>query len=248
MRYAVLLVAADQPEQAVKLLAEGRLLTEDEGEERQLRQALVDSMVVLSTKIQREDNSPRGLLRRLNLLKEATKIDPSNSNLLEAISNICIQTAASEDEELRIIRESLVRGVDPETAHFILGTVALNQGDLESAMQHLEITLKTNPNLPGLLNNLACAILKQDNADLERALRLSEAAVRAMPEHTYLRETRGQILCQMGRYTEAIPDLEYALASKELRPKIRESLALAYDALGEQDIAARQRELLDQGQ
>ena len=90
-------------------------------------------------------------------------------------------------------------------------------------------------------------MIQEEDPDWERAFRLSDAAVRTMPNHTYLRETRGQILVNLERYTEAIADLEYALAAKELRPQIRDSLAIAYDALGQPEIAQRQRELKAKG-
>ncbi|MFN3190753.1 MAG: hypothetical protein ACE361_09545 [Aureliella sp.] len=81
----------------------------------------------------------------------------------------------------------------------------------------------------------------------DRVLRLSNAAVRELPNHPYLRETRGAILLRLERYVDAIADLEQALRAKELRPQVRESLAQAYEALGDTEIAKRQRELKAQG-
>lgn len=233
--------------EAVELLRRGIVLSTDVNQLQQLKTALVEAMVLQASALQSEDSSPRGLLTRLNLLREAMGVDATNPALLEAISTACIEASESKNNELFILREALVQGVGSDTAHFILGTIALNQGDVDAASQHLEIAAKSNPNLPGLLNNLAYAMTQQESPDLDRALRLADAAVRNLPNHAYLRETRGQIYLKLERYTDAIADLEFALSAIELRPRIREGLAVAYQAMGQSDIAKRQRELLEAG-
>ncbi|MCR9296126.1 MAG: tetratricopeptide repeat protein, partial [bacterium] len=246
LRWASLLVLAGDERKAIDALQEGLRRAADDKQKKQLRSAMVEAIVVSSKKLQQQDDSPSALLVSLRMLKEAMRIDATNVNLLEAISDACVRTTDSNNNQLEILRESLVQGVDPDTAHFILGTAALNQGNIQEATQHLEISIRNNPGLPGLLNNMACLILSEESPDLERALRLSEAALRSQPNHTYLRETRGQILFRMQRYTEAIADLEFALSSPELRKNIRHTLAEAYDALGQTEIAERQRELMSQ--
>jgi predicted Zn-dependent protease len=242
-----ILAQQNRADESVKLLQEGLIHETTPSGMQQLTQALTEAMVMESRQIAQEDRSPRGLMRSFERLKDAMSVDPNNALLMSAVTRACIEAAESKENELVILREALVQGVSPDTAHFILGTIALQQGDIDQAMKHLEICAETNPNLPGLLNNLAHAICQEENADLERALRLSNAAVANLPNHTYLRETRGQILLRMERYSEAIADLEFALSSVELRPEIRKSLAKAYSALGQAEIAQRQLELLDQG-
>ncbi len=246
-RYAALFILREQYAEAVDLLKRGLVLASTPEDTKILRNAIAEAMVLESTMIADTDQSPRGLMRSLERLREAMAVDPTNPSLLEAVAQACLRAADSKNDELIVLREALVQGVSSDTAHFILGTVALNAGDIEEAKQHLEIAVKSNPNLPGLLNNLAHAISHEEEPDLERALRLSDAAVANLPNHAYLRETRGQIYFKLKRYTEAIADLEIALSAKELRPRIRESLATAYDALGRTDIAERQRELLKLG-
>lgn len=247
IKYATILALNEKEEEAVDVLDAGRFLQSDAAELKQLTSALVEAKVLQSKKIQAKDSSPLGLMKSLNLLREAMNIDSTNAQLLEAVTQACVEAAKSENNELFVLREAIVQGMGSDTAHFILGTIALNQGKIEEAKNHLEIAAQNNPNLPGLLNNLAFAMTQEETPDLERALRLSEAAVRTMPTHPYLRETRGQILLRLERYTEAIADLEFALAATELRPAIRPSLAKAYAAIGQAETAQRQLELQNQG-
>jgi predicted Zn-dependent protease len=194
-----------------------------------------------------KDNSPRSLISSLDLLRQAMNYDPVNPHLMEAIIQACLRASKSDNQELKVLKEAIVQGLHSDTAHFILGTIAINEGRDKEAMYHLEISAKSNPNLPGVLNNLAYLIANSDSPDLQRALRLSNAAIQSLPNHPYLRETRGQIHLKLGNYTEAIADLEMGLSAVEIRPSIRRGLKEAYTALGQDDIAKRQQELLDQG-
>ncbi|MEM7478436.1 MAG: tetratricopeptide repeat protein, partial [Planctomycetota bacterium] len=246
LQLASMLIFTDQEGRAIELLTAGLRLAAPEDHSK-IRNALVEALVIDSGKTIAKDRSPRGLMRGLDKLKQAMAIDATNPALLEAVARACVAASESTNNEMIVLREALVQGVNSDTAHFILGTIALNEGDVASATSHLDIAAHNNPNLPGLLNNLAFAILQEEEPDLARALRLSDAALRSLPEHPYLRETRGQIYLRLEKYAEAIADLEKALVAKELRSSIRPSLAIAYDAIGQPKIAERQRDLLGKG-
>ncbi len=241
---ASLYVLLGRENDAVGLLQDGLRLATKSEEISELKRSLTEALVLDSQRIARSDKTPRGMIRRFDRLREAVAIDPTNALLLEVVTQTSIELADTSVPELIVLREAIVQGVAPDTSHFILGTVLLIKGNVSEAQSHLEIALKNNPNLPGLLNNLAHAVANQENPDLERALRLANAAVDGLPNHPYLRETRGQILFKLGKYQECIADLEAALAAVELRPVVRESLAKAYDEVGLKDIADRHRELL----
>ena len=75
---------------------------------------------------------------------------------------------------------------------------------------------------------------------------MADAAAKALPQHPEIRETRGIILARLGRWSEALVDLEIALAAFPDRAHIHDSLADAYEHLGDPDMAARHRELAAQ--
>ena len=100
--------------------------------------------------------------------------------------------------------------------------------------------------MPVLLNNLAWVLLSAEPPQLDKALSMADAAVKALPQHPEIRETRGVILARLGRWTEALADLEIALAAFPDRAYIHDSLADAYQHLGDPDMAARHRDLAAQ--
>ncbi len=69
-----------------------------------------------------------------------------------------------------------------------------------------------------------------------------------MPNHPYLRETRGQILFKMKKY-----GMQLAILSLHFRPTnwpepIHRSLAEVYDALGQKELAEEHRKRADSSQ
>jgi tetratricopeptide (TPR) repeat protein len=245
---AQMLVFLGKKLEATKLLIERDRSPGVSAEEKQaLGRPIADGLVLLANDLAASENASRGLMRRLEYLQTAVGYDPTSRAVLNAVLEACLEVSESKNNELLIMREAIVQGVSTDAAHFITGTVALLEGDVDAALHHLDIAAEKNLNMPGVLNNLAYALCQQDDPDLERALRLSEAAVRSSPDNAYVLETRGQILLQMGRWKEAISDLEVALQVDELKRLARPGLALAYEQLGQSEIAARHRELVSQG-
>ncbi len=104
--------------------------------------------------------------------------------------DLVVQVQKDENSEAATIRKSFVDGVGADTAHFIQGTVALLDNDIERAEVHLKQAAKANPNLPGVLNNLAVAMAAKENADLGTALNLANAAVERLPNHPIFAKKR----------------------------------------------------------
>ncbi len=247
VKKALLLVQLQREPEAHKLLEDGLVYAQAPEQVAALRTAITEVILSESNRQAMQDRSSNGILKHFQQLKKAMEMDPTNPALVEAVIKACTDASLPESREMLVLREALVQGVDSDTAHFILGTLEINRGNIEAGKQHLELAAKNNPNLPGLLNNLAHALSHEENPDLERALRYSNAALMILPDHPYLRETRGQIYLKLNRYTESIADLEVALEATELRPLVREGLARAYESSGNIEIAQRQRELLKSG-
>lgn len=247
LQAARLLAFLEQREQAVALLREGLDYADNTQELAILHRALADGYVMMSNQLATKDHSPRGVMARFENLRKAVEYDATSQAVIDAVTLACADVSESKNQELRILKEAIVQGVAPDASHFILGTLALHEGDIDAATRHLEIAVEKNPNLPGLLNNLAYAMTQQAEPDLKKALDLANAAVGATPNNAYARETRGQILIKLERWSEGISDLEFALMAPELRSLIRPSLAIAYDHLGQPEIAERHRKLARNG-
>ncbi len=230
------LILLEEEEEASKLLLEGFRLTEDI----EFKNAAADALVQYSNRLGNTGDAD-ALGERMQIIKQAVDIAPDSGMVIDAVIDLVVQVQKDEKSEAATLRKVLVDGVAADTAHFIQGTVALLENDIEQAEVHLKQAAKANPNLPGILNNLAVAMSAKEDADLGTALNLANAAVERMPNHPYLRETRGQILFKMKKYGDAIGDLEFALKADELAEPIHRSLAEIYDALGQKELAEGHR-------
>jgi predicted Zn-dependent protease len=99
-----------------------------------------------------------------------------------------------------------------------------------------------NPNNAAAWNNYAWALYQCPEADLEAALAAVAKALEMAPDNPSFRETRGQILVAQASWKSAVVDLEFALNAMPDSTTIHKSLAVAYQALGDEQLAAIHRE------
>lgn len=219
---------------------DGAILRSDSEQQRQqLGQVLAETIVTWVAALEsKAEENPTERLRILRLLQIAVQYAPNNGRVLQAVAKQVLRTADDNDQQIAAIRESLTRGTSPGISHFIKGTAAVMKEDYDAAALHLELAAKTLPQSGVILNNLAFVLSRQEDADLQRALSVAEAAIKHTPNATpHFYETRGQILFKMGRYLDAVADLEIALAVAELAPGVHQSLAECYKQLGNDDLS-----------
>jgi predicted Zn-dependent protease len=94
-------------------------------------------------------------------------------------------------------------------------------------------------------NNLAWVLARDDPPDLERALKLADLALERQPDARRFHGTRGDVLARLGRWREALPELEEGLADAPDNPDLHAALAVAYDHLDDAAMAARHRSLAE---
>jgi tetratricopeptide (TPR) repeat protein len=155
----------------------------------------------------------------------------------------------------RVSGDSRVR----PTVHYVYGTMAAHLEEFRTALQHLEEAYRAELDIGGLRNNLAWTLAHLKPPQLERALELANAALKAPTRSTAadLRDTRGTILFKIGqdreemgrdreamrRYREALSDLEAALQSAPRAREVHHTLAEVYEKLGDQELADEHRRL-----
>ncbi|QEF99464.1 hypothetical protein Mal15_35290 [Stieleria maiorica] len=240
LNLAQALVLDEQDEKAFEVLTEGYQLTRDA----LLLAAAGEARIFTAERLKRAVGVRETLAERGPILYEALELAPKSPVVLEAVVQFSIECSEADDHDLRSVRKKLLSGVDPPAMHFIEGTVALLSGDSESAQRHLSLAANEWKNMAGLLNNLAVTLSQNgDSRQLPQALRLSDAALDQLPGHPYLLETRGQILLKLERYSDAIVDLEAALKEPAMRPLAHPALAIAYEKIGEEDLASQHRRL-----
>jgi len=232
---------------AVRTIDQSIRRSKSEEQTAQLHQAMGDAIVAWVTHIhESEGDSEAQQTRVLKMLQTALQYAPNNPRVLTLVADQVLATLGDETEQIIKLRETLVKGSSPAISHFIQGTSALMADDLDKATMHLNIAANLMPRSGAILNNLAVAISTRDDAGLDQALKLSETAIETTPNATpHFYETRGQILYRMGRYLEAVPDLERALAVDSLKQKAHESLAHCYRELGADDLSEQHQAASD---
>jgi len=234
----------NQYSEAASVLRHALELNQDEKQSEQLRNLLAHSFVIWANSFARKpQKTVTDRLQSLKLLQNALTVAPNHPLVLQMVADQVLEVIDETDSEIVALRQSLVLGTSPGVSHFIQGTAAVLKGDIQAAEMHLEIASKTLPLSDVILNNLACVIYQKEGGDLERALALSETAIKRNPNPAphYL-ETRGQILRKLGRWIDAIPDLEAALTVPSLAAEAHRGLAECFEKLGDKELSEQHRQ------
>ena len=101
------------------------------------------------------------------------------------------------------------------------------------------------PQTPAIANNLAWVLATSEPPDTARALDLSNLAVERSPNDPSFRDTRGRILMKLGRWKDALSDLEAALPGNSDNADLHKALAEVYDRLELPAMAAEHRRLAE---
>lgn len=243
-------VFLEQYAEAVQALQAAIERSPQERPRRMLRQVLAGALLAWATALEsKPEQTSDERLQTLKNLQLALQYAPDDEHVIQVVANQILATANGDSPQVASLRESLIHGTSPGISHFIRGTSAVIKGDDEKGKFHLEIAAQTLPNSDVILNNLAYVMAQQENADLGQALQISETAIsRASPPTPYHLETRGQILFKMGRFADAIPDLEAGLSVPALETGAHHSLAECYRHLGAGDLSEQHRIAAEKGE
>jgi Flp pilus assembly protein TadD len=120
----------------------------------------------------------------------------------------------------------------------VLSTIELGQGDFEAAVERLEQVLDEFPEDVQARNDLGY-LWADRGMHLARSQRMIEYAVAASPDNAAYRDSLGWVLFRLGRYPEAIEQLQRAVAGTEDEPDgvIMDHLGDAYDKAGRREEA-----------
>ncbi len=226
--------------EAVRTLEAGINRSTKDDDKQLLSAKMGDCIVMWVNEIEKAPTTTEAdRLRVLKMLQVALVFAPQNPRVLTLVADKVLASLDDDNEQIATVRNALVSGSSPGIAHFIRGTAALMKGEVERAQNSLTLAARELPQSGAILNNLAVALTMKSDDNLERALKISEQAilqtVNATP-HFY--ETRGQILYRLGRFKEAIPDLERAVSVPELAKNAHRALAECYKEIGDDDIAS----------
>jgi tetratricopeptide (TPR) repeat protein len=177
----------------------------------------------------------------LEMLQRGLRVDPWNQLLLARILTAARLDDARGESAREALKEMVAVGDLPATAYVLLGTDAFERGDRETAERYLRQARRLDPRSAVALNNLAWTMLTSERPDLNAALAAAESAVALSPGDPHFRDTRFRILSRLGRWREAVDDLEFCAAQMNGVSDFHRAAAEVYDHLGLSDLAAVHR-------
>jgi tetratricopeptide (TPR) repeat protein len=183
---------------------------------------------------------------RLALLESALQYAPNHIDALLRLTTYLKHDGPEREAAKERIEEALAEGKAPAIVHLVLGTNAAQEGNMALAKMHLEQAYRLEPQASVVLNNLAWVLARQDPPQYEEALMLASEALDRSPNNAEIRETRGQILARMERWSEALVDLELALGKMPDNAALHKTVAEAYSKLGNDSMAERHRMFSEQ--
>ncbi len=150
-----------------------------------------------------------------------TALARTNGDMIEVES--ALGDALRMDEQFPQAVAAYTRAIDlagaPRPAHWVLfytrGIANERAGDWPAAEKDFREALALQPNQPLVMNYLGYSMVeKQEN--LDEALGMIEAAVKAEPDDGYITDSLGWVLYRLGRYQEAVKPM---LRAVELTPE-----------------------------
>ena len=189
------------------------------------------------------NKSPETIAARLGLIQKGLAHDPNNQALLQELIATTHLGGAQGEASRAILNRMLARGEFAASVHFCLGLDAWQNKDLNRSRQHFELVFKLYPKMSVVANNLAWLLTFSEPHDYDRALLIMDELLKRHPDSPNFRETRGEVLVRLGRWRDAVTDLEYALPWHKQNPGTHAALAQAYGKLGMKDLAAEHQRL-----
>jgi tetratricopeptide (TPR) repeat protein len=183
---------------------------------------------------------------QLALVQKGLSYDPNNTLLLNRLLTVLTTGGDDVATARSALEKMLARGEAPGVVHFALGVDAWHRGQREQAQLHWERATELAPYLTLAANNLAMLLMEADPSQLPRALQLINLALDKTPASLNFRDTRGRIYAKMGKWREALADLEAALTRNADSPSLHRTLATVYDHLDVQTMAEEHRRQADQ--
>ena len=175
---------------------------------------------------------------RWDLVTLSRNYDPDSQDSMTILADIASH-APFELRQLALceLQPYLDNGTAPPSAYYMVGTVAAENQQWDTAIKLLRTAVQIEPRAGIAWNNLAFALYSQPIPNWKEAEQIVDEAIRLNPTPVQYHETRGQIMVGLERWPEVVRELEYALAGMPALARIHGGLALAYQQLGDEDLA-----------
>lgn len=227
---------------AVRVLAEGYNLSGD----RAYREELGSVYASWSSSLDSDEADSTELA--LATVEQGLRYDPDNLSLLMHLLQLSRGEGAVASEAQDVIRFALEDKSSRATLHMLMGMDAQKRGEERLALEHYEAAYTEAPQLTLAANNLAWLLAHSEHSDLPRALEIINGVISQWPDQIDFRDTRGHILAKMGRWREALTDLELVAAARPGNAQLHKTLAELFEQADSPDAAAKHRRIAAENQ
>ena len=168
----------------------------------------------------------------LAMYLKAHDLQPSGPTLIPLYSAM-VQSGKTPEARTRM-RQWLDKHADDRTTRLYFANSLLAEKDFPASITQFEQLLKSTPNHPVVMNNLAWLYQQQKDP---RALGMAEQANKAAPADPIILDTLGWILVGQGKLDRALPLLKQAAALAPANTDIRHHLDAALAKPGDKQAA-----------
>ena len=168
---------------------------------------------------------------------EALSKDFPNNPLLLNISGVCYAGLSLMDDAVKSYEKAVAIKPDYADAHFNLGNILRDLGELDGAIKSYVKTIEIMPEYDEAQYNLGVTL--QQLGQLDEAIEQYEKALSINPENTDLILNLGFIYQSLGQIDEAIEQYDNALTIDPDNVKVLNNLGNAHNDLGQLDVAIK---------
>ena len=178
---------------------------------------------------------------RFRLIEEGLALHPETSSLLRALASAAEGTGPLAAKARASANRRIAAGGPAAVGlRLALGFEAKQRGDIKEARKLFAEAQSADPTSAAAAIHLANILIQEPQPDPGRALEIVDIALRSQPQQPNLRILRGLVLVRLGRWQDAVRDLEYALPRVPPSRDIHRALAQAYRGLNLTSLAEAQ--------
>ena len=180
----------------------------------------------------------------LSLLEKASDSDPSNPNISSEVAKLMAIKTKPTKKLLDTFQSQVKSGIASASCHLIVAEKFFAKGKLQEAREHWELAVQKEPRNVTALNNLANCLTAISLSNIDRSIELVSMADALSPNNVDILDTWGEVSMLANRPQDAVNKFERAIRNDTNRIDIRKKLVAAYRAVGLNEMAKTQMQLV----
>ena len=231
---------ANRLEQAAEILTEG--LRQNRGGELTVKRLSEIQQMLFRNSIRK--NEMDKIEMDLTLLEAMVETDDLNPEVSSEIATLLTYKVKPTKKLIEALKKQIELGIPSVPSLLLIGAGYFNIGNLKQAQQQWEMAIAKEPDNFVGLNNLANCLLAMSATNADRAIELASKANSLSPNNADILDTWGEALLAAMRPKEAVNKLELAIHIDKNRIGTMKKLITAYEALGMNEMAKTQSEVV----